>query len=80
MLERSEVRVGCSEASGGAAGLGLTLFTLSTFGATGGANASCGPGSGPSCIAGVACFATGADSTLGVACFTTGAASTLGVV
>ena len=48
LLERSEVRVGCSEASGGAAGLNLTLFALSTFGATGGANVSVGPGSGPS--------------------------------
>ena len=66
LLERSEVRVGCSGVSGGAAGLGLTLFALSTFGATNGANASVGPVSGPSCFAGVACFATGAASTLGV--------------
>ena len=56
LLQHSEVRVGCSGASGGAAGLGLTLFALSTFGATGGVNASVGPGSGPSCFAGVACL------------------------
>ena len=67
LLERSEVRVECSGASGGASGLGLTLFALSTFGATGGANASVGPGFGPSCFAGVACFATGVASTLNVA-------------
>ena len=67
LLERSTVRVGCSRASGVAAGLSLTLVALSTFGATGGANASVGPGSGPSCFAGVACFATGAASTLSVA-------------
>ena len=80
LLERLEVRVGCSGTSGGAAGLGLTLFAISTYGATGGANASVGPGSGPTCFADVACFETGAASTLNVACFATGAASTLGVV
>ena len=79
LLERSEVRVKCSEASGGAAGLGSTLFAVSTFRATGGANASGGPGFGPSCIAGVACFATGAASTLSVDCYATGGASIFGV-
>ena len=67
LLEHSEIRVGYSGVSGGAASLGLTLFPLSTVGGTGGANASVDPGSGPSCFAGVACLATGAASTLGVA-------------
>ena len=47
LFVRSEVRVGCSGASGGAATLGLTLFALSTFRATGGANARAGRGLAP---------------------------------
>ena len=63
LLERSEVRVGCSGTNGNAHGLNLTFVALSTFKAKGGGNASVGPGSGSSCFAGDACLATGAAST-----------------
>ena len=66
MLKCSELCVGCSGASGGATDLNLAFFTLSVFGATGGAFASSGPGHDSSFFAGAACFATSAALTLGV--------------